>query len=122
MMSPRVQFGESGEPEPVRTPRGISKPLRNRLCSNDRPRASLAFGAKPDESIDALLQFIDGAGTAALGGSGLQSNFVDRFRFVGGVSVRLRLGVCVVETGRGRRIGRTCGKQLNPGVSDKGKN
>jgi len=98
-MSPRVQFGESGEPEPVRTPRGISKPLRNRLCSNDRPRASLAFGSKPDESIDALLQFIDGAGTAALGWSCLQSNFVDRFSFVCRVSVNLRIRFYGVETG-----------------------
>jgi len=52
---------------------------RNRLCSNrgNRSRTSLAFGSKPDESIDALLQFIHGAGTAALGWCLPAAQFLD---------------------------------------------
>jgi NADPH-dependent 2,4-dienoyl-CoA reductase/sulfur reductase-like enzyme len=42
---------------------GVNKDAK----SGNRPRTPLAFGSMPDGSIDALLQFIDGAGTAALG-------------------------------------------------------
>jgi hypothetical protein len=59
----------------------------------------LAFGSMPDGSIDALLQFIDGAGTAALGWFLPASQFWTGFNLVSMVSINLGIRFYEVETG-----------------------
>jgi len=51
----------------------------------------------PDGSIDALLQFIDGAGTAALGWCLPASQLGRRFNLVSMVSINLRIWFDGVE-------------------------
>jgi hypothetical protein len=62
-----------------------------------RPRTSLAFGSKPDGSIDALLQFIHGAGTAALGCCLPAAQFWTAVNLVSIVSTNLRIWSYGVE-------------------------
>jgi hypothetical protein len=66
------------------------------------PEPPLAFGSLPDGSIDALLQFIDGTGTSALGWCLPASQFWTRFKLVSMVSINLRIwfdGVELVDAG-----------------------
>jgi len=56
-------------------------------------------GSMPDGSIDPLLQFIDGAGTAALGWCCLHHSFGQRFSLVSMVSINLGIWFYGVETG-----------------------
>ena len=74
---------------------------RNQLRSNkgNRPRTSLAFGSKPDGSIEALLQFIHGAGTAALGWCLPAAQFWTAVNLVSMVSINLRIWFYGVEQG-----------------------
>jgi hypothetical protein len=62
------------------------------------PEPPLAFGSMPDGSIDALLQFIDGAGTAALGWCLPASQFWTGFNLVSMVSINLGNRFYGVET------------------------
>ena len=63
------------------------------------PDPPLAFGSMSDGSIDALLQFIDGAGTAALGWCFLHHSFRRRFNLVYMVSINLIIWFDGVEQG-----------------------
>jgi hypothetical protein len=56
-------------------------------------------GSMPDGSIGALLQFIHGAGTAALGSCCLHHSFGRRFNLVSMVSINLGIQFYEVETG-----------------------
>jgi hypothetical protein len=56
-------------------------------------------GSMPDGSIDALLQFIDGAGTAALGWCLPASQFWTGFSLVSMVSINLGIWFYGVEKG-----------------------
>ena len=70
----------------------------NMLEQGNRPGTSLAFGVKSlTRSIDALLQFIDGAGTAALGWCLPASQFWTGFNLVSMVSINLRIWFDGVE-------------------------
>jgi hypothetical protein len=63
------------------------------------PEPPLAFGSMPDGSIDAPLQFIDGAGTAAVGWCLPASQFWTGFNLVSMVSINLRIWFDGVEQG-----------------------
>ena len=63
------------------------------------PELPLAFGSMPAGSIDALLQFIDGVGTAALGWCLPASQFWTGFNLVSMVSINLRIWFDGVEQG-----------------------
>jgi hemoglobin len=63
------------------------------------PEPPLAFGSMPDGSIDVLLQFIHGAGTAALGSVLPVAHFGQPFRLGSMVSINLGIRFYGVETG-----------------------